>query len=51
MIMSATRMVTNLDYENVSQDDSTHLLDDQFKNQMEILIAEYIGSIPKNYFV
>ncbi|CAF0920963.1 unnamed protein product [Adineta steineri] len=46
-----TGNVTNLDYENVSENDSINILDDQFKNCMEILIAQCIGAIPKNYSI
>lgn len=40
-----------LDYEHIPENDSISILDDDFKNTMEILIAECIGLIPKNYLV
>jgi len=43
--------LTNLDYESIKENDSTPFLDDEFKNYMEILIAQDIGVIPKNYSV
>jgi hypothetical protein len=43
--------IVNLVYEDITENDSTNFLDDEFKNSMEIVIAEYIGTIPKNYFV
>jgi len=41
----------NFDYEYIPENDSINILDNEFKNSMEIFIAEYIGTIPKNYFV
>lgn len=43
--------IVNLVYEDITENDTTNFLDDEFKNSMEIVIAEYIGTIPKNYFV
>lgn len=39
------------DYEALIENDPIHILDSEFQNTMQILIAESIGSIPKNYFV
>jgi hypothetical protein len=43
--------LTTVDYETIPENDSINFFDDDFKNLMEIIIAEYIGSIPKNSFV
>ncbi len=42
---------TTVDDESIPENNSINILDDQFRNSMEILIAEYIGAIVKNYFV
>ncbi|CAF1203272.1 unnamed protein product [Rotaria sp. Silwood1] len=43
--------VTNLFNVNLIDYNSTNILDDEFKNSMEILIAECIGTITKNYYL
>ncbi|CAF0917409.1 unnamed protein product [Rotaria sordida] len=43
------RYVTNLDNVNLLENNPTNILDDEFKNSMEIFIAECIGTISKNY--
>jgi len=45
------RSISNLDYEDITENDTTNFFDDKFKNSMEIIIAKYIGTIPKNYSV
>jgi hypothetical protein len=53
-MMNGHQYYSNLtipDYESIKENDSTHILDDEFKNYMEILIAQDIGVIPKNYSV
>ncbi|CAF2868791.1 unnamed protein product [Rotaria sp. Silwood2] len=43
--------ITNLFNVNLLNNNSINILDDEFKNYMEILIAECIGTISKNYFL
>ena len=40
---------TTVVYERISEHSTMTILDDQMKNCMEVLIAEYIGEICKNY--
>ncbi len=45
-------ILTNGDYEQIpEQIGTTNIFDNNFRNSMEVIIAECIGVIPKNYFV
>jgi hypothetical protein len=48
-------MMTDQHYSKIASLDSEssfmNILDDEFKNSMQIIIAECIGTIPKNYSV
>jgi hypothetical protein len=49
--MNDQQTLPTIDYETIPEQDTMNILDNEFKNIMEIIIAEHIGVISKNYSV
>ncbi len=49
--MDDQHTLPTIHYEIIPEQDTMHILDDDFKNMMEVVIAEHTGVIPKNYSV
>jgi hypothetical protein len=49
--MNGPHTLPTIDYEIIPEQDTMNILDNEFKNMTEIIIAEHTGVISKNYSV